>query len=369
MPTPASRRLGDISGAFADLGTFLPLVLGLFALNGFSAERILLGFGLFALASAAYYRRPVPIQPMKIIAAMTIGLGLSPAVMEAGAMLMGIMLLVLALSGAITALARQLSQAVSVGLQLAIGLQLMHMGLSQMSQAWVIAIIALALLLFCRGNKASVAMVMIIAGGVLWQCLDAAPVSLPREPWQMTMPSAADWQFAALSLALPQLALTLTNAVIATSAMACEKFPDDKARLSPAHFGISSGLANLLLAPLGSIAMCHGAGGLAAQYSFGARTGLATAIFGAACLILALGWQYGLGDVLLLLPLPLLGAMLTFAGGQLAWSRRLIDGKPYCLFVIVATALCALLVNMAAGLALGLLLERGIRQYQSARSL
>lgn len=359
MPTPAPNRLNEFSGAFADLGTFLPLVLGLIALNGFSAERIFLGFGLFALAIAFYYRRPIPVQPMKVIVAMTIGLGLSPAVMEASTLLIGLLLVLLALCGAITALARQLSQAVSVGLQLAIGLQLMKMGLEQISLNWLAGLTALGLLLIFRGSKASLVMLLIIAGGILWQSFSGSTGQLPRQGWQMTLPTLADWQFAALSLVLPQLALTLTNAVIATSAMARDKFPEDEARLTPKHLGLSSGLANLLSAPFGGIAMCHGAGGLAAQYSFGARTALAPAIFGVSCLIFAAGWQYGLGDILLLLPLPVLGALLTLAGGQLAWSKRFLDGRPFCLLVIAATAITALMVNMAAGLALGLILEWG----------
>lgn len=46
---PLNRVLGETSGAFADLGTFLPLVLGLIALNQFSPQGIFLGFGVFAI--------------------------------------------------------------------------------------------------------------------------------------------------------------------------------------------------------------------------------------------------------------------------------------------------------------------------------
>lgn len=113
---PLNRLLGETSGAFADLGTFLPLVLGLIALNQFSPQGIFLGFGLFAILSALFYRRPIPVQPMKVIAALVIAQGLTPGMLQASAMLIGIILLILAFSGAITWLAKQLSQAVSVGI-------------------------------------------------------------------------------------------------------------------------------------------------------------------------------------------------------------------------------------------------------------
>ncbi|MCP5367992.1 MAG: sulfate transporter, partial [Hyphomicrobiales bacterium] len=70
--TPAAALLGELSGAVADLGTFLPLVIGVLAVGGFDAAGVLTGFGLFALAVAVFYRRPVPVQPMKAVSALAI---------------------------------------------------------------------------------------------------------------------------------------------------------------------------------------------------------------------------------------------------------------------------------------------------------
>src|SRR5262249_41795755 len=82
-----------------------------------------------------------------------------------------------------------------------------------------------------------------------------------------------------------QLALTLTNAVIVTSALSRELFP--AAPASERNLAISSGLANVVLAPFGAMPMCHGAGGLQAQYRFGGRSGLAPIILGTVLLVLA----------------------------------------------------------------------------------
>jgi hypothetical protein len=60
---------------------------------------------------------------------------------------------------------------------------------------------------------------------------------------------------------LPQMTLTLTNAVIVTASLARELFPASRLA-SERNLAISSGLANLLLSPFGAMPMCHGAGGL-----------------------------------------------------------------------------------------------------------
>jgi MFS superfamily sulfate permease-like transporter len=120
---------------------------------------------------------------------------------------------------------------------------------------------------------------------------------------------------------------------------------------------LSSGLANVLLCPFGAMPMCHGAGGLAAQFRFGARTGLAPIIFGAVLLVLAVGFAKHAAALFALIPIGAVGSLLIFAGTDLAISRRLFDGRPSCLRVIGATALATVIVNPAAGLVVGWVAE------------
>ena len=88
------RWMGEFSGAFADLGTFLPLIIGIFAVQQLDPTGVLLGFGLFALATAVIYRRPVPVQPMKVVAAVVIAGGLGASEVAATGLLLGIVLCV-----------------------------------------------------------------------------------------------------------------------------------------------------------------------------------------------------------------------------------------------------------------------------------
>lgn len=367
----AKQLLNEFTGAFADLGTFLPLVLGLIALNQFSPQGIFFGFGLFCLAVALFYRRPIPVQPMKVISALVIAQGLSPSMMQASAMLMGIILLALAFSGAIEWLARQVSQAVATGIQFAIGLQLLWIGTKMMSLSPLIGFGAFAIIFLARFTPwHHLAMPLVIISGMIWQYYHGSDVAFTfnNTQWQLGWPASGEWQSALTLLVLPQLALTLTNAVIASSMIAREKFPDDAAKFTPKAFATSSGLANLLLAPLGAMSMCHGAGGLVAQYHFGARRMWAPLIFSGFCIAVALCWGENVAWLLNLIPMAVLGSLLSTAGLQLAWSRRLIDGRPFCMLVIAVTAGVSLFVNAAAGLAAGLLLEFIQRRWQLAAS-
>ena len=336
-----------------------------------------MGFGLFALFTAFYYRRPIPVQPMKVIAALVIAQGLTPGMLQASAMMMGAILLLLAFSGAINWMAKQLSPAISIGIQLAIGLQLIWMGGQMMGETWLIGISAFAALFVSRFLPMRyLAMPLVLASGMLWQFTSGMAPSFNLSidtHWQLSWPSIHEWSSAAGLLVLPQLALTLSNAVIATSAMAKEKFPADtvegKENFTPKRLATSSGLMNLILAPFGATAMCHGAGGLAVQHHFGARTWIAPTIFGSTCLLIALTWGAGSAAMLSLIPLALLGSLLAIAGLQLAWSKRFIDGRPLCILVIISTAAICLLVNTAAGLATGVALEAARRQWQCVSDL
>jgi Molybdate transporter of MFS superfamily len=70
---------------------------------------------------------------------------------------------------------------------------------------------------------------------------------------------------------------------------------------------------------------CATAGGLAAQFRFDARTGLAPIIFGVVLLVLAVGFADHAATLFALIPIGAVGALLIFAGTDLAISRHLFD--------------------------------------------
>jgi MFS superfamily sulfate permease-like transporter len=182
-------------------------------------------------------------------------------------------------------------------------------------------------------------------------------IAFPPSSFQVVIPTWAEiWRSLQIAV-LPQLSLTLTNAVIVTASLSRELFPAIGSIASERNLALSSGLANVLLSPFGAMPMCHGAGGLQAQYRFGARTGLAPVILGVVLLVLAFGFADHAATLIAIIPMGAVGALLILAGTDLAISRRLFDGKPSCLPVIGVTALVTLTINPALGLVLGWMAE------------
>ncbi len=356
-----------MSGAFGDLGTFLPLVIGVLVLGSYDASGLMIGFGVFAIATGAFYRRPVPVQPMKIIAALAITGGMSAAAVTASALMIGVALLILGATGLINRLQRAVPRTVLLGIQLGLGLSLVNTsaGLAGNTLWLGVAVLGLLFALQFSGLRA-IGCLIVLAGAILWSLASGA-AEIPAGSLGWHWPAIRILGLPAFHQALttgvlPQLALTVTNAILLTSALAGDYFPEDRDRLSARNLALSSGGLNLLLAPFGAIPMCHGAGGLAAQYAQGARTGLAPVVFGATCL--ALGVFAGPNTLawLSLVPMPVIAALLAFAGFQLVNVSRLAALRPGCLAIIGATALICLLVNAALGLFIGLLAELGRSQ-------
>lgn len=347
MPRPRGERFifsaRELGGALGDLGTLLPLMLGTIAVVGMPPTPVLLGFAVFYIATAFYYRLPIPVQPMKAVAAVLLTAGITPAGLAASGVMIGVALLVLGLTGWITHLARIVPQSVLAGLQLGLGLALALVSLDLMSTAPVIAALAFGLLLgLLLVPRYPSALIVLALATALAQVLDvpgielgtlaSGAVSLPPAP------TPADIERAVSLFALPQLSLTFTNAVLLTALIAGDYFGDRATHVTPTRLSITSGLANVMLTPLGALPMCHGAGGLAAHYRFGARSGTAPLVLGLMLLAVAL-MPGGLGlAALAAIPAAALGVLLLMASGELALTKRLFDCKPSCWPVIAMTA-------------------------------
>jgi len=346
----------ELSGALGDLGTLLPLVLGSIAVAGLAPLPVLAGFALFYLATAALYRLPIPVQPMKAVAVVLLTAELGPAALAASGVMLGAVLLLLGLTGSITRLARLVPQSVLAGLPLGLGLALALLSLDLMATAPLLAALTALLLLGLLLLGAPAALLALAAAIALAPLLGvAAPgLELAAAPAvALAWPSAAELAEAFSLLVLPQLSLTFTNAVLLTALLAGDYFGARAAHVTPKRLSISSGLANLLLTPLGALPMCHGAGGLAAHYRFGARSGTAPLLLGLLLLALALlpGGQ-GLA-LLAAIPTAALGALLLLAAGELALSRRLFDCRLSCWPVILVTAAVTLWADPFWGLLAG----------------
>jgi hypothetical protein len=328
----------ELSGGLGDLGTFVPLVVSLIIVCGMEGGSVLFFAGLANLTVGLAFNQPIPVQPMKAIAAVAIAEGLAPGEIAAAGFMSGAILLALVLTGLVTAAERWIPRPVVRGIQLGVGLKLAVKGVTMAAAGgwWdldgrVLALAAaLLVLLTARAPRFPSALIILVAGIVLipLEGLDRlAGVSLGWSGPIWIWPSLEQWELGLTRGALPQLPLTLINSVIAVCALSGDLFPGRAIGTRP--MAISVAVMNLGTCLFGAMPSCHGSGGLAGQHRFGARTG---------------------GSMVVL---SLLGVLLAFAGLELGLAAR-EESSRNAFFVVVATAGGILAVNAAVGLLLGL---------------
>ena len=291
---------------------------------------MLLAFGVALVAAGVYYRTPFPVQPMKAIGAIAIAGAaqtavVTPAAVAVAALATGMIWLALGLTGTAERVARWVGRPVTVGIVLGLGVAFMLEGTRMMATGIWLAAPLLLLTILLLSNRALLAMVLILAMGAAWAVLTEPAVAGALAGVEPGFKSPV-WPFHALTwqavfvgvvlLALPQVPLTLGNAVIAPVEFNNREFPARPT--SERQVAVSTGVMNTLGSLVGAIPMCHGAGGMAAQVRFGARTGGAPVILGMLLIVLALAFSESVAILLRLFPQPALGVMLFLAGLQLA---------------------------------------------------
>lgn len=376
------------AGSVGDLGTLLPLAFAMIMINGLSPVGVFLAVGLMYVLGGLYYRVPIAVQPMKVVAAYGIAQALSPQVITASGMLLAALLLVLGSTGLVNAVARIVPRCVIRGVQMATGVLLLSKGASLVVGAnnfqalrggvepflsfqsvgpiplsVIIGVAAACVTLFLLGSRRFPAGLVVVAAGALvglalgaWHELEAisAGFYLP-ELLPFGVPTGADFSFALLALVLPQVPMTIGNAVIANRDLSHEYFGGESRRVTDRALCISMGLANALSALIGGMPLCHGAGGLAAHFRFGARTNGSNLIIGAFFILLALLLGPGSINVLHLLPMGVLGVLLVFAGTQLALTILDVSSRGD-MFVVVIMLGLTLTTNLAWAFGFGIAL-------------
>jgi MFS superfamily sulfate permease-like transporter len=320
----------ELAGAFGDLGTLIPFVVAYSKMLGIEPVGMLFAFGASMIAVGLYYKTPLPVQPMKAIGAIATTQAAQTAVITAGtvygaALATGIIWLLLGLTGTAKWFARIMSRPIMVGIVLGLGLSFMLSGARLMATGWWLSAAVLFLTLLLLRNKTIPAMFLLLAAGVLvalirdpglLTALGAVHPSLRWPDFALASVSWHDLVIGTLFLAIPQVPLTLGNAILAVTEENNRLFADRP--VSERKVAISTGLVNLLGGAVGGVPMCHGAGGMAGHVAFGARSGGATIMLGTLLLVLALFFSSSVGVFFQMVPPEFLGVILFLAGGQLA---------------------------------------------------
>jgi SulP family sulfate permease len=366
----------ELFGSLGDLGTMLPLAVGMIVLNQMHATNVLVTVGLFYILCGLYFGVPAAVQPMKVIAAYAIAAGMTPQQIVSSGLWMGVLLLLLGVTGLIGVIRRYTPKSAVRGIQLAVGVVLLIQGLKlmmapdpnlavqtigPMRTGLLLGAVGLALTLLLLENRRLPAALVLIVLGIAVGVLLGKPLDQEAFAWGFHLPRPVPYGWPGWNdlvwvvpvVVLPQLPVTIGNAIISNTDLTREYFPGKAGRVTNRSVSISQGLANLASFFLGGIPMCHGAGGLAAHYRFGARTAGSNLYIGGIFLVLALIFGENIVSVLRLLPLSILGVLLTFAGLQLALMIQDLEDRKD-LFVALFMLGLALAFNLAVAFLVGI---------------
>jgi MFS superfamily sulfate permease-like transporter len=371
--TPATRRSirfwvprlnrQEISGSLGDLGTFIPLLVGMSITNGLDFGTALFFAGLFNIITGLTFSIPMAVQPMKAIAAIAISEHLPLGQILAAGIWTSLIILVLGGTGLITVVNRWVPKPVIRGLQLGLGLQLLEGGVKLVRDThsvWgldgiSIGIAGFALVLFfASSRKVPSALILFVAG--LGLAMVANPGILSSIHLGFNLPHWVpltwdDFRGSFFRAALPQIPLTTLNSVIAVCALSADLFPDRAAQ--PRKVSLSVGLMNLVSGWFGAMPMCHGAGGLAGQYRFGARSSASILFLGSVKLILGVFFGGSLLALLHVYPKSILGVLLSISGLELSLVATDQTERTAATVMLATAAAVLALNNTATGFAIG----------------
>ena len=354
--------LEEIAGSVGNFGTVLPFALGVALVSPVNLGTILLFFGIWYIIAGVIYRIPIPIEPMKAIGAIVIAGGLGAGEIAAAGIICGILFLAIGLARGMHAVQKFIPVSVIRGIQLGLALILLRTAAGLMAGDLLISGISIAVILAffavttVRKSIPDLSALIVIGIGIVAGITASGipPVQLMPLP-SLVVPTVLDAGTATWRLVLPQIPLTLANAILATALLTHDLFGRD---LKPDNLATTIGVMNLVSAPLGGFPMCHGAGGLAAHYRFGARTGTSMVIGGVFLITVAL--FFSAPGTVGILPVGIFGALLVFIAIELSKHAVRTDA----VLVTASMAIIAVVAGMTVAFIWGLALAYAFSRFK-----
>lgn len=356
----------EISGSLGDMGTFIPLLVGMSITNGLDFASALFFAGLFNIITGLVFSIPMAVQPMKAIAAVAITEHLTLQQILAAGVWTSAIILLLGLTRLIDVVDRIIPKAVVRGLQLGLGLTLIERGIllvQETQRACGLDSVCVGILgfLFVLGLSTShripTALILFVVGlglaiGIKPEVISSLHLGFNLPHWVPL--TWEDFRTSFYRAAIPQIPLTTLNSVVAVCALSADLFPDRPAR--PRRVAVSVGLMNLVAGWFGAMPMCHGAGGLAGQYRFGARTSASIIFLGMVKIILAILLGGSLLTLLHIYPKSVLGVLLSISGLELSLVCRDQTERASATIMLATAAAVLALGSTATGFAVGWIL-------------
>ncbi|KAL4799702.1 hypothetical protein BDV19DRAFT_354601 [Aspergillus venezuelensis] len=323
--------VSEIAGSLGDLGTFLPIALALAANGTVSLASTLIFSGIFNILTGLFFGIPLPVQPMKAIAAVAIARSFSPGSIAAAGIFVAAVLFIGSITGLLGWFTRVIPIPVVKGIQVGAGLSLVMAACTTLrdlgwihpswadNRLWAIGVFIALLLTNSTSRRLPYALAVFIIGLVLAIIRSALSSHLPSFAFwhpSIVIPTGYQWTHGAIDAGLGQLPLTTLNSVVAVVHLAADLLPSVSTP-SVTAIGLSVSLMNLVGVWFGAMPVCHGSGGLAAQYGFGARSGASVIFLGVVKLLVGLLFGESLVNLLHRFPRALLAVMVIAAGLEL----------------------------------------------------
>lgn len=310
----------ELSGSFGDIGTDFPLIAGMVLASNLDVASVFVMFGLMQILTGIVYGLPMPMQPLKAMAVLVITQNIQSSVLFGAGFAIGLVMLVLSLSGALEWLAVKIPACVVRGIQFGLGLSLASLALTKYvpgmgGDGYVLALIGFVIMVVLLGNRRWPPGIFVIGLGLLYAIFFKVDLNSLfsgtgfRLP-QFSLPGASDILAGFVLLALPQLPLSISNSVIATNKTVHDLFPERK--ISVKKIGLTYAFINLVMPFFKGIPVCHGCGGLAGHYALGGRTGGSVIIYGTVLAVIGLVFSQAFHQVIQFFPQPILGVVLFF---------------------------------------------------------
>jgi len=318
------------SGAFGDIGTDFPLIVGMILASGLDSASVLVMFGLMQIFTGSFYKMPMPIQPLKAMATIVITQKISPNILYGGGLAIGISMFMLSITKLIDWIGRVVPKAVIRGVQLGLGLKLGLLAMQDYVSAdgitgYYLSAAAFLLAIFLIGNRKYPPAIFIIMLGMVYafifkidgySFINVVGIHLP----QIHTPTWADILTGFLILAIPQIPLSIGNSILATNQIANDWYPKQAVTIHKISYTYS--LINLINPFFSGIPTCHGSGGIVGHHTFGGRTGGSVIIYGFLYIFLGLFLSQGFDTLVYIFPLPVLGILLLFESMGLIFLVR-----------------------------------------------
>ena len=356
LPIRKKFSIRELGGAFGDWGTLIPFIIGYISIVGLNPAGIFLTLGITNIILGVKYNLPLPVQPQKTIGTIALSQKWSPNLVISTGLGTGIIWTILGLTKSLNRIIKKIPIITVRGIQLGLGLIL---GWTAITLIFfddffgiLLGIISISIILaLISSKKLPSALILVLLGIIILIFTNKLTLSNVRFSLPIFEFNIPQWNNILLGMVLAgiaQLFLTLTNVMIATISLIKDLFPEKESTISANSLAVNMGFMNLINPFLGGMPLCHGSGGLAAQYAFGARSGGSMILEGILEIFLGLFFSETLFLIFIEFPQAIFGAMLLYTSYLLV-RISFKDYKMKSLPIIITSGMICIIFNFIIG--------------------